>query len=82
MHLRHGVAQFVLLKQGELVGVPVIPYPFLCLPPYVFCGHRTVWVLCCVRFESSLCVVHDSSFQCVLFCCCHWLLRRACIEFH
>ena len=46
MHHRHDVAQFVLRKQEELVGVPVIPFPFLCLPPYVFCGHRTVGVLC------------------------------------
>ena len=43
---RHDVAQFVLRKQGELVGVPVIPYPFLCLPPYVLRGYCAVWVLC------------------------------------
>ena len=46
MYDPHDVAQRVLRKQGELVGFLVIPYPFLRLPPSVFCGHRTVGVFC------------------------------------
>ena len=46
MYERHDVAQRVLRKQAELVGVPVIPYPILRLPPDVFCGYPTVGVFC------------------------------------